>query len=334
MEDAAGRPVISRRFGIFLGKDPSNTSCIKRRDGKKIMNPIEISCPSKTFILGEYGVLAGGPAVLINTRPRFQCGFRKKSKKSAPDPFFFHKKSPASRWAESHKKDFQGLSLKWDDPFEGRGGMGFSSAQFNILYGYSLLQQGLSLDQISPQKLWRVYREMEFEGWTPSGADVVSQWVGGVCLFQQNPLRIRSLTLPLPSIECLIVRTGQRLNTYEHLRNLQIGNVSVLKSLAHEGLKAMESGEEKDFLRIVNEYGKALARLGFVTNKTLRILKELQRLKEVKAMKGCGAMGAEVVIIFYKKKHEIFLRKKLSGFEILTDSSQITYGLEIHKPGE
>lgn len=294
------------------------------------MNPLEISCPAKTFIVGEYGVLDGGPAVLINTGPRFQCAFSNNPRSRVELPSF-PKKSPVSQWVLNHSEDFKGLSLKWTDPFQGKGGLGFSSAQFNILYGYSLMQQGVSLDQISPQKLWRVYREMEFEGWVPSGADVVSQWVGGVCLFQQNPLRVRSMTLPLPSIECLIVRTGDRLNTYEHLRDLKLEDVSDLKNLAREGVKAMEAGDEEEFLRVVNEYGKALIDQGFVTENTKDILKELKGLKEIKALKGCGAMGAEVIIVFYKKEEDKSLREKLSHLEIITDSSQITYGVETHK---
>ena len=291
------------------------------------MNPIEISCPAKTFILGEYSVLDGGPAVLINTAPRFQCVFLKDS---GAKPLSFPKKSPVSQWALSHKEEFKDLSLKWTDPFQGKGGLGFSSAQFNMLYSYSLMRQGISLDQISPQKIWRVYREMEFEGWIPSGADVVSQWVGGVCLFQQNPLRVRSLMLPLPSIECLIVRTGERLNTYEYLKNLKLKDVSILKNLAQEGVIALESSDEKTFLRIVNEYGLALSDQGFVTENTKNILQELKNFKEIEALKGCGAMGAEIIILFYKKEHDESLRKKLSHLQIITDSSQITYGVEAH----
>lgn len=292
------------------------------------MNSIEISCPAKTFILGEYGVLDGGSAVLINTAPRFRCIFSKNSKETELP--FFPKKSPVSQWVLSHRKEFKGLSLKWKDPYKGRGGLGFSSAQFNMLYGYSLILQGVSLDRISPQKLWRVYREMEFEGWIPSGADVVSQWVGGVCLFQQNPLRVRSLILPLPSIECLIVRTGERLNTYEHLKDLKLKDVSNLKELAQEGVRALESGNEMNFLKIVNEYGLALSHQGLVTKKTKDILQELKNFKEIEALKGCGAMGAEIIILFYKKEHDENLRKKLSHLEIITDNSHITYGVEAH----
>ena len=41
------------------------------------MNIIEISCPAKTFILGEYAVLDGGPALVLNTAPRFVCRIQK-----------------------------------------------------------------------------------------------------------------------------------------------------------------------------------------------------------------------------------------------------------------
>lgn len=33
---------------------------------------IALSAPSKTFLVGEYAVLRGGPALLLNTSPRFR----------------------------------------------------------------------------------------------------------------------------------------------------------------------------------------------------------------------------------------------------------------------
>ncbi len=32
---------------------------------------VEFSVPCKTFILGEYAVLKGGPGILVGTEPRF-----------------------------------------------------------------------------------------------------------------------------------------------------------------------------------------------------------------------------------------------------------------------
>ena len=402
----------------------------------------EISCPAKTFVLGEYGVLDGGPAVLINTEPRFRCLVSRASRaknsrpfsarnqnkalrrqvpgqdegavsapaaalpanllqanrsaepdsaesrsvagrapvSSAPAPAeetvagklfradrfagrnrlakpsfakkspdgktLFPKKtaggsegalsfagfppadSPAGRWLSHHKEVFRDLSLKWTDPFCGRGGLGFSSAQFVILYACrSLLRRGFLT--VHPQEVWRAYRKAArpSSGLRPSGADIVSQWTGGLCLFQQNPLRIRSFTLPLPLIECLIVRAGGPFPTHGHLKTLKQSNVSLFKEIAEGGVSALEAGDETAFLQAVNEYRKALDKENRTAEHTKTLLKEFAGLEEVKALKGCGAMGAETVILFYEKEREKSLRGKLSRFEILTDSSKITCGV-------
>ncbi len=292
------------------------------------MNVVEISCPSKTFILGEYGVLDNGPAILFNTSPRFKCRISKSTKNFNID---LSKKSPANQWVEKNPFEFSGASLEWTDPFNGSRGLGFSSAQFNILYAYSCFVRGDSIEKIQPQKLWRTYREMKFEGWLPSGADVISQWVGGVCVFEQDPLSVESLTATLPEIGFFVLKTGERLETHKYLKTLSLPDVSDLKKIAQKGVDGMKSKKESEFIDSVQEYGEALQEKNFVTDKTKKILKKLSGIKEIKACKGCGAMGAETIILLFKIGDKEIVRSHLSDFDILTDESQLTYGVEFHK---
>ena len=292
------------------------------------MNVVEISCPAKTFVLGEYGVLDNGPAILFNTAPRFKCHISKGVKKSSID---FSKKSPASQWVKKNPVEFSDVSLEWTDPFNGNGGLGFSAAQFNILYAYSCFLRGDSIEKIQPQKLWRNYREMKFEGWLPSGADVISQWVGGVCVFEQTPLSVESLTATFPEISFFVLKTGDQLNTHEYLKTLNLPDVSDLKQIAQRGVDSMKSKKEDVFIDSIKEYGKALAEKNFITDKTKQILKKLSSIKEIRACKGCGAMGAETIILLFKKEDKEFVRSQILDFEILTDESQLTYGVEFHK---
>ena len=144
------------------------------------MNVIEISCPAKTFILGEYAVLDDGPAVVLNTAPRFTCRIQKTSK---PTPLNLAENSPAGQWLRKNSHDFQNTLLEWFSSYKNKGGLGFSSAQFNILYAYSFILREGSIDQIKPQDIWKSYRSLKFEGFLPSGADVITQWIGGVSVF-------------------------------------------------------------------------------------------------------------------------------------------------------
>lgn len=293
------------------------------------MGCIEISCPAKTFVLGEYGVLDGGPAILINSAPRFVCRISKNSE--SPSPFDFPEKSPVGQWFKENQSIFQNISLEWFDPYKGKGGLGFSSAQFNILYAYGFLRKHGSLDQVKPLDLWKNYCALEFEGQSPSGADILAQWIGGVCLFEQNPLTVQSITSSLPDLDCVMIHTGVRIKTHEHLKELQLPKLSELIRLARVGIEAMEQGREEDFIQIVNEYGEALSRMGFALPVVQKTVQELKSLPEVKAVKGCGALSAEVIILFYKKEDEETLRSKISHLDIVSDSLQITYGIEAHE---
>ena len=294
-----------------------------------VMNSIEISCPAKTFVLGEYGVLDGGPAILINSAPRFSCRISRNSGSSAS--FDFPEKSPVGQWFRKNQDIFRNISLNWFDPYKGKGGLGFSSAQFNILYAYSFLRKKGPLDQVKPLDLWKTYCSLEFEGQAPSGADILSQWIGGVCLFEQNPLTVQSITSSLPDLECVMIHTGVRIKTHEHLKQLKLPVLSELTGLARVGVEAMEQGREGDFIQIVNKYGEVLNQMGFALPEVQKTVQELKSLPETQAVKGCGALSAEVIILFYKKEDGESLKSKISHLDIVSDSLKLTYGIEAHE---
>ena len=295
------------------------------------MNIIEISCPAKTFVVGEYAVLDQGPAIVFNTSPRFVCRIQKSSKKSPSLFASLSQNSPSGQWVKKNPQDFQSVQLEWIDDYRKKSGLGFSSAQFNILYAYTFILRQGNIDQIKPQKVLRSYRDLKFDGFLPSGADIITQWVGGVALFEQEPLHVETLVSPLPDLECLILRTGESFPTYQYLKKLKIGDVSDLKRIAKEALKAIKQRQEEDFLSAVNEYRIALEKLGYTTAKSLEILDRLKKVKAIKALKACGAMGAETLIVFYKKEDEEEVKKQVSFLEFVADSQQLTYGLSFNK---
>lgn len=78
--------------------------------------------PAKTFLLGEYAALAQGSAMLLTTNPCFEFGLCDQNKG------FIHPDSPAGQWLK-----LQALGdspTHWFDPYEARGGLGGSSAEF------------------------------------------------------------------------------------------------------------------------------------------------------------------------------------------------------------
>lgn len=291
------------------------------------MNVIEISCPAKTFILGEYAVLDGGPAIVLNTAPRFVCRIQKNSKTSGLD---MPENSPAGQWIRKNPQDFQSIQLNWFNNYN-KGGLGFSSAQFNILYAYSFILKEGGIDQINPQEIWRSYLNLKFEGFLPSGADVITQWVGGVCVFEQNPLSVETLTSSLPDLHCFVLRTGEYFETHKYLKNFKFSDVSDLKKISQQGVQAIKQRDEASFIEAVNDYRKGLQAKSYITPKSQEILNKLINIKVIKACKSCGAMGAETLIVFYKKQDEEEARKEVSFLEQAAEGNQLTYGVAFQR---
>lgn len=308
------------------------------------MNIIDLSCPSKTFILGEYAVLDKGSAILLNSQPRFQCVISQGHPPQNSSSFLFHDKSKklssnkdifsnplVEQWIKKYSLNSKTAFLEWKDPHKGLGGFGFSSAQLNILYAYGSCLKDLSTDKIHTKEVWRSYRSLDFQGCTPSGADLISQWAGGVCVFKQDSLSLESYIAIFPNLDCFILRTGERLDTYKYLKEFQMQDVTRLKKIAEKGVEAMESQKEEQFIESIIEYGQALAQKKWVAKKTSEILEQVLKIKHVKAAKGCGAMGAETVIMFFDTEHKEEIQKQLSDFQIICDKDGITYGIEFHK---
>ena len=292
------------------------------------MNVIEISCPAKTFIVGEYAVLDEGPAIVLNTSPRFTCRIQKNS---SIDQINLSENSPAGQWVKKHPQDFQSVHLEWLDDYSVRGGLGFSSAQFNILYAYSFILREGHIDHIAPQEVWRSYRKLNFEGFIPSGADIITQWVGGVTIFEQSPLSIESLTSSLPDLDCMILRTGDYFETYKYLKSFQPEDMSELKKIAEIAVTAMKQRDENAFISAINDYRKSLKRKNYITDKSDKILNRLEKTKEIKALKACGAMGAETIIVFYNRQDKEAVKKAVSFLEVVATGEQITYGVSFNK---
>jgi len=292
------------------------------------MQKIEISCPAKTFIIGEYAVLDGGSAIVLNTAPRFACHIRQGSKSKK---WNLSENSPAGQWIKKNIQDFQSVELEWINPYKNKGGLGFSSAQFNIVYAYNFILKYGGLEQIKPQDVWRKYKDLKFEGLAPSGADVISQWVGGVGVFEQNPLSMETLTSSFPDLHCFVFSTGEAFETYKYLKDFQLGDVSDLKHISRQGVQAIKQKDEQVFIESINEYRNSLITKNYVSKKTQEILEKLAKIEIIEAYKGCGAMGAETIIVFYKKEHKESVKKELSFLECVADSNQLTYGLTFHK---
>lgn len=297
----------------------------------------QLSCPSKTFLLGEYLVLNDGMALIMNTKPRFEFilnvegtglmdGF-------APD-------GPAGQWVRQNRFYFQNVDVQFIDPHGGRGGFGASSAQYLLSHVATQIlknpQKGSEFnpDDFKIEQIWRAYRQLETvsgEGLRASGADIVGQFMGGVCSFHRDPFQANVFRFPFEDHDIVLVHTGKKIPTHEHLRGLRRLNTEELGWIYLRAAKTLMVGDDVAFFDSVNDYHAELLEMGLVAEHTQVIVASLLSKPFVKAAKGCGAMGSDVVAIFIAKENRERLNACLSdmNLSIAADTSCLDSGLQI-----
>jgi mevalonate kinase len=287
------------------------------------VSPAVLSVPSKVFLLGEYAVLAGRPAIVAAFAPRFCLATR----------FFegsrelvLHPASPAARMGdESH--------WYWSDPWNGAGGFGASSAQALLLSMCHSIRGGEGL-----QSAWRRYRgaALASGGVTPSGADFVTQAMGGVIDFRILPgetdrFEARQVGHIASTLHLRVLQasqqSGRKVATHDHLASLSgVERVSsALQPVLDRGLQSFHSADSAGFARAMNDFADRLASLDLEDGATRRDREALGKIPGVLGIKGSGAMQADalVALIDARSLDPDAWRSELSRLN-LRDLGQIT----------
>jgi mevalonate kinase len=245
-----------------------------------------------------------------------------------------------ARRRERQREAASPLRFDFSDPHRGKGGLGASSAQFALLY--AALENWASFEPAKAdwKKLLEEYRACAWngEGSAPSGADVVSQLCGGVTWYDGREFRTRSFEWKFPTLGFTLLRTGAKLATHEHLR--QSGTTSETKAALHESLRSavlqatnsFETSNESQLVASVDQAAKALAQAGLTAERTQSLLSELRsRDGLVVAAKGCGAMGADVMLVIHERNRsrEIENCARELELEICGSTDSLSQGLKI-----
>ncbi len=287
-----------------------------------------VSFPGKTFLIGEYAVLQGAPAILLNTKPKFEFFVTLSEKHNLTK--LFHPQSPAGKWLKLHPETAGSYHVKYKDPYKGKGGFGFSSAQFNLMYWLSrnsVIKQ--EAEEVS--RLWRSYRSLDFPaGLKPSGADVVSQWMGGVSVFSFSPaFKARFLTWPFSDLDFFLIRIGESFSTHKHLNCLLGKEFFDLFPLAEKALSCLGTADSAGFVSAVEGYSAGLIKKGLAGKNALQFLSRMRKAKRIITAKACGAMGAETAAVFFDPKDKKQVRDFLRKETVLAHSSDLTCGITV-----
>lgn len=318
-----------------------------------------LQIPGKTFLVGEYLALAGGPSVVAMTRPCFEFSWTAIEKQSTQPlelQHAFHTDSPAGRLlGELYKKrpDCSDYRITFHDPHFGKGGLGASTAEFIGAWAFEqwLLSKKLEnrADDTARREFVEVlpnHRNEVVPMWSSdrvgsgrfrdlldryfqyvnvgSGADLVSQVAGGIAVWDGVQDHMRRFSWPFSDLSMTLFKTGRKLATHEHLASsVENQRLAVPESVRERGLgstyepgfdssfevdmrewlkeaiQSLATSDADRFIASVRGTGRLLADSGRLAAHSQTVLDRLSDVRMVRAAKGCGAMGSDVILVLH-----------------------------------
>lgn len=299
------------------------------------MSLISLTAPSKTFLVGEYIALSGGPTLVLNTEPRFKLTAQHSDTKNPCKQQGMRASSPAGKLLKLFQEEFTGFQLSFQDPHKGTGGFGASSAQFAMVYTLKQLANKQHNIDLAVTPILNLYQQCSWlgQGLPPSGADVIAQINGEITFYHANQRCLEKLSWPFIDIDFCLIRTGQKIATHRHLSTLTTDafHDKQLMNIALATHQALLNNHSTDFVHCIQGYGKRLEELNLVAEHSTQLLQQIIQHPHVLATKGCGALGADVILVLFELEHANSLLgwfKQLSLNVVVSSHKQLSPGIE------
>lgn len=263
--------------------------------------------PAKTFLVGEYAALMGAPAIVLTTAPCFEMILLDQGISG------IHPASPAGQFWQQNVRESWGC--RWHDPYGGIGGLGASSAQFIAVYlAWALLKKQTP----SRDELLSFYQHYARQPGAvpPSGYDICAQTMAGCVYLNRQQDMVKSYHWPFTSLDFILIHMGQKLATHDHLKTVNLPSkyaISELTALVEAAHSAFQVGSSEDLITAVNAYHQVLSRLSLVAGHTREWIDCLSSITEIKAMKGCGALGADILLVLVDSHHSAEVQCKIQN---------------------
>ncbi len=295
------------------------------------VNHHEFYCPGKLFLFGEYACLDGGPAILQSIEPRFHLSIERcdlGTKKLPP----FHPASPAGVLLMQNMAALDGWSWDWKVQLGTMDrqpqGVGSSSAEF--LLTFKALRKIKNEPEGNPIEILEEYWKLVglSQGLRPSGVDILSQYFGGLLLIENKNriLNCSKIEMPLQfeEAELLVVETGKKVKTHEHLRMLaekefpkefkkMIVELNECTQLAH---LAIVKKDTKVLSELMNAYQNILYGYGITETGFFQIIETIRNIQGVRGVKGSGAQGGDNILVLVDLKSTAAEKIKSLGFQV------------------
>lgn len=271
----------------------------------------------------------GGSAFLITTKPGFEMEFKASTdEQSCP----FHPQSPAGLFYENNREFYSSWNVSFTDHYQGRGGFGASTAQFIGLsfFKRQTEQVNAAISQSSFYKsIWQDYQDINTQlnpntrtAHLPSGYDLWAQLMGAVCAVKRITVNgnvqfnHRRMVWPFSDLEFYIVPTGFKVATHEHLGNLDPESLKGLSQLSDTMMVSLHAKDSDGFIDSLRLWNKRLTSLKLVHPHTQELLGKLNEYSEIVVAKGCGALGADILFVAFKRSHQQRVKSILNDLNL------------------
>lgn len=289
---------------------------------------LTFTAPSKTFLVGEYAVLAGGPALIINTEPRFSLTAVPGSGKVTG----IADQSPAGRWLDQRSPIVEKWDIEFSDPHHGSGGFGASGAQFLFVHALTTFLQssvGKATQGLNLKDIWNDHNVLsKGQG---SGADLLAQALGGITLVNMVDVTGEAKAWPFVDLSFGIFRTGDKVSTHQHVGDLEREALRTLVAPSAACIESFVRGSSADFIVKIKEFSASLRNIKLQTTATLDLLNEIEKQPWSLAAKGCGALGADTILVLFKSENLSDARKFFAdlGLPQIAGPAEISGGLDM-----
>lgn len=278
--------------------------------------------PAKTFFVGEYAALDGGSALILTTSPCFELKLCKKEGLQG-----IHSESPGGRYWGLEKK---GTGLEWINPYI-KDGVGSSSAQFLAVY---LATCYLKNSSPNFEEMLTSYYDCAWQGQgpRPSGYDLIAQAQQQCVYINRKRGEIQNYDWPFKDLGFLLIHSGNKLATHHHLQALRLPRqLDELSALVEQAKQAFDLEDSERIIVSVNDYHDALAVRNLVAQQSINQIERFKQQKNILAVKGCGAMGADVFLLIVELEKLTLIQQDLAeaGWFILASNQQLYKSKEL-----
>ncbi len=270
---------------------------------------MDLIIPGKTFLVGEYSALVGGSVIGLATGPGFKITYQTETQ-GVQD---FSMQSPAGLLLRESSSASKNVKIKIQDGFAPYGGFGKSTAEYlSAAHLANLLQTSEDFECI--RKTYQNYSQKS--GAKVSGLDLAIQYFGAVTHFDSASNNYTSHPWGFPSHDFILVSTGQKVKTHEHILQLNKNVLATLKPVAELVIASYFKKNINDFIIGLKVWCEVLEHAGFLTEKSKDLKTQLENQSEILCVKPCGAMGADVLLVFCKQENSEHVQKQIQGMNL------------------